>query len=218
MKLSKIFLFVTITLSLYELNAMNQNLFDAVAKNNIVEARELLDQGANINHRDKLGRTPLFEAKSPAIARLLLQNGAHVNIKERYQGRTALHVCRDPEVVKLLILYGAEVNVQDNYLDTPLHVCAKESLGQSKNDPAYQKAVTLMENGADYNATNIYGNGPIVGANGDLWNLLNSKNALIHDPAAIKLKSELRMFFEENAMKITFLGLFSLLATMYELQ
>jgi len=71
----------------------------------------LLARGAQVNSQDKSGRTPLMVASSnlqPALVRLLLQHGAHVNMRT-YQGETALSLARHGDVSERLQREQAEV-------------------------------------------------------------------------------------------------------------
>jgi ankyrin repeat protein len=61
-------------------------------------ARMLIDRGANVNHVDRLGMTPLLWASSsdfgdPAMVELLLKAGARADAKNK-DGRTALELAR----------------------------------------------------------------------------------------------------------------------------
>jgi hypothetical protein len=47
-----------------------------LAADRIATARRLLARGANPNHRDSLGHTPLFEVVNPDMVNLLLAHGA----------------------------------------------------------------------------------------------------------------------------------------------
>ncbi|KAI5726408.1 hypothetical protein M8J76_002135 [Diaphorina citri] len=79
----------------------------------------LLEAGANINHTDCEGWTPLRSASwggHSAVVKLLLQSGADVNCSDM-GGRTALRAAAwggHLEVVKLLLAAGAHVNAADS--------------------------------------------------------------------------------------------------------
>ena len=81
-------------------------------------AEVLLNNGANVNAKEKAGWTPLHIAAnrpSEVLVKLLLKHGAEVNVKNRGH-RTPLHeALRSPdgaklEVAQLLIGHGADVN------------------------------------------------------------------------------------------------------------
>lgn len=56
------------------------------------------------------------------MVRLLLQNGADVNVKD-FRGKTPLQSCKVPEEAALLLDRGADVNHRDGYGDTVLTSC-----------------------------------------------------------------------------------------------
>ncbi|EAY10364.1 hypothetical protein TVAG_109480 [Trichomonas vaginalis G3] len=84
-----------------------------------------LSHDANINEKDKNGRTALHNAaenSSKEIAELLISHGANINEKNN-QGRTALHFAagnNSKDTTELFILHGANINEKDNYSLTPL--------------------------------------------------------------------------------------------------
>lgn len=76
-------------------------------------AKILLDAGANIEARGKLGRTPLVENAFDAdMARLLLARGANVNARDS-QGGTALMHCWTVELAQVLLEAGADPDAKD---------------------------------------------------------------------------------------------------------
>lgn len=82
----------------------------------------LIDNGADVNHRDSWDCVPLFSAvfsvklsQTGDVARLLLKNGADPNASSRRPGNTALYWAAArgyKEVAEALIEYGADVNVR----------------------------------------------------------------------------------------------------------
>jgi ankyrin repeat protein len=84
----------------------------------------LLARGADVDARDKYGRTPLHSATTADIADLLLARGADINAKDN-RGRTPLHKAAEGGEngkVALLLQRGADVNATDNGGSTPLDV------------------------------------------------------------------------------------------------
>lgn len=70
-----------------------------------------------VNEQDAKGNTPLVKALKSMFekTKLLLENGADVNIKCEH-GKTALHYSFYSEsIVKRLIKYKADVNVADDF-------------------------------------------------------------------------------------------------------
>ena len=127
------------------------SLNDAVHFNDIVLIKGLIDAGADVNRKDKLGETPLHVAVVEGykeIASMLIENGADVNAGD-IRGLTPLHAAawrgyRD--IVILLIANGADINARDKDALTPLHTAALAGREQT--------VVLLIEKGADVNTKN----------------------------------------------------------------
>lgn len=128
------------------------------------EARplQLIREGADLEHRDRLGYTPLHTAvtnkhSSLKIIRVLIAAGADVNAADKY-GYTALHLVAgrgrnsDAPLVKLLIDAGADVNRQDKSGGTPLHHMTVRGSGCK----ALQVVEILRQAGADITIRNKY--------------------------------------------------------------
>ena len=104
-------------------------LFAASAQGAMEAARFFIENKADLNCRDKSGKTPLMIAiynGHPDIAKLLTASGADVNMKGEADW-TALFfaVMRgDIESVRNLLKAGAEVNVKANDGETPLQRAA----------------------------------------------------------------------------------------------
>lgn len=100
-------------------------LVDAIYKNDMDGVKSLLSAGAELECRDRAGRTPLINAvidERQQIARLLIEAGADTNASDK-EGLTALHFAamwQSVEVTKLLISSGAIVDAKDKFGNTPL--------------------------------------------------------------------------------------------------
>jgi ankyrin repeat protein len=128
----------------------------------------LISRGADTTIKnEESGTTPLHYDVSPAILKLLLGNGAHVNqtddagwtplhsIVEQY-GRPYLKYGNDVECQKsitVLLEYGAVINASDNNGDTPLHFACRAGFNEC--------ALFLVEQGALCTFKNQKGNAPI---------------------------------------------------------
>ena len=112
------------------------SLHEAAARADLEQIKLHLAWGADINLKDKSGRTPLhwamgyFEFSMPlaevnqrlSAVEFLLANRADVNATDEY-GMTPLHAAAEglyPEVVKFLITMGANVNAKSK-MGVPLH-------------------------------------------------------------------------------------------------
>jgi len=103
------------------------DLIEAVLEHNEGKLKNLLASGADVNIIGQGGWTALHFAvqeNNIIIAKILLNNGAQVDIQEKY-GNTplfkAVFNCNgDGEMIKLLISYGADKNLKNNYGVSPL--------------------------------------------------------------------------------------------------
>ena len=110
-------------------------LNSAIREKRFTQVKLLLDIGVNINRRDSELRTALMqlcfledEAKAAKYAKMLLQRGAKVGLKDK-NGLTALsHACkRGQEQLVSIMLEGAsdfDLNSQDRQGNTALHYAA----------------------------------------------------------------------------------------------
>ena len=110
---------------------LNQKLIDAARDNNIEGAREALKNGADVNAKDKAGKTALIWAARyghTEVVKMLIAAGADVNAKNS-DGNTALIWAAyygHAEIIKMLIAAGADVNATDNGGNTALIWAARE--------------------------------------------------------------------------------------------
>ena len=72
----------------------------------------LLDAGANVNHQNKEGSTPLHFAKTEEQIKLLLESGANINMKNK-SGYTPLHYSYK-NTLKTLLESGADPYIKNN--------------------------------------------------------------------------------------------------------
>ncbi len=89
----------------------------AVSRNSLNKARLLIKHGANVNARNKNGRTVLHVAAkldSVDVARLLIEKGAWRNVRSKL-GDTPLHQAalkNSLNVARLLIEHGAKIDTK----------------------------------------------------------------------------------------------------------
>jgi ankyrin repeat protein len=106
----------------------------------------------DINHQSLL-----LYAKNKEILKLLIENGADVNIKMAYS-RTPLIVLvqyRDKDIIELLLESGADINAVDEIGETVLMYISKKSY-EFKNRGEIAKI--LLDRGADINVRDKYDN------------------------------------------------------------
>ncbi len=124
---------------------MNENVLSAplhaAALNGHKGIAELLiAKGADVDAKDALGNTPLYNTilfnaaldGYKEIAELLIAKGADVNAQDK-NGNTPLHEAATSglkEVVELLIANGADVNAKKKFGRTPLHGAATKGIAE----------------------------------------------------------------------------------------
>jgi ankyrin repeat protein/beta-lactamase regulating signal transducer with metallopeptidase domain len=138
-------------------------LHQAAADRNLKEARSLISRGANINAKDKEGRTPLFYAVENGhtfMCDLLIVKGADVNAKDAAGDTPLHHAARlvthgDWRLAAELTRRGADVNAMNKQRQTPLHV----ALEGGNNKHAHVASMLLWYdvniNAEDANGTTV---------------------------------------------------------------
>ena len=97
-------------------NRLNLELHDRVNRGDCVLVAKLLESGADVNHRDIVGDTPLMEA-------------AWIG---------------DRELVELLLDRGADLNLMNRHAQTALDV-AIESAREMKHSAGHQEVVRILK-------------------------------------------------------------------------
>jgi ankyrin repeat protein len=112
---------------------VNEDLIEASRRGDLPEVKRLLAKGADVNAKDKFGRTALISAagnNQQETVKLLLAKGADVNAKDM-NGNTAFIAASfygHPEVVKLLLAKGADVNAKDIRGNTALRFAKSQEI------------------------------------------------------------------------------------------
>jgi ankyrin repeat protein len=112
-------------------SSLNEKLIKAAREGDIEEVKQLLDNGANVDARDFIGRVPLMLASANGhveMVRLLLEWKADVDAKDE-DGDNALARAAwggHAEIVQLLLARGVDVHVKDKDGDTALDLAADE--------------------------------------------------------------------------------------------
>lgn len=131
-------------------NLLNDKLLNAARTGDLLQVKELLSSGVNVNSHDPESRTTaLHEAAMNGrfeSLQLLLEQGADVNAKD-LSGDTALHLASSNahnEAVQLLLEKGAHINASNTAGYTALH----EAVFQAHNSTV----LLLLQNRADIDA------------------------------------------------------------------
>jgi len=133
-----------------------KSLHQAAADGEIEQVKSLISKGADINAKDKLGKTALHYASEKGyteVVKLLLAEGADIQAKEGRWGRTALHLAAwwaRKDVVEVLLAGGADIDARnDRWESTPLH---------DATIPGDTNLIALLlAKGADLKAQDIFG-------------------------------------------------------------
>lgn len=183
-------------------------IHDATRKGDEAKVVELLQQNPDlVSSKDKLGNTPLHIAAlhdQPAIAALLISNGADVNaqndppgvdlsrltsINKNAHGDTPLTLAmlsyHHKEMIEVLLTHGADPNVSDPH-GTPLQLAIERDLPYDVE--------LLLANGADPDVTVV------------IWAIIHGKTQILGllldygaDPNARDGAAHTPMFYAENA-------------------
>ena len=138
---------------------ISSTLFTAADRNCIDLATALLDKGASVDARDRLGARPLSRAARSGhleMVDLLLQRGAPIDARD-LAGATALYVAAErgqAAVVQRLIDKGADADLKGRSGTSP--VAAAAFAGRNRI------VKMLLEHGADGHAADDTGKPPIV--------------------------------------------------------
>ncbi len=158
----------------------------AARAGDLAKVRTLIEDGADVNAKDKASQTPLFWAvlaDNNDVAKFLIAKGADVNAKDAL-GRTPLNFLvysrGKRDMVELLISKGADVNAKDSHTGvTPLH--SASFLGQKDEKDIVE---LLIAEGSNVNARTNVGVTPLHFAarhdRKDVAELLISKGADIN--------------------------------------
>ncbi|MDC7238910.1 MAG: ankyrin repeat domain-containing protein, partial [Spirochaetales bacterium] len=123
----------------------------------------LLEEGAQVQNRDKPGNTAIHSAVRGGyknIVSLLISAGADVNATD-YNSNVPLHMAmtldRDTEILRLLLGAGADVNAKNSFGNTALHLSVTLNRDRSA-------AELLLEYGAVLEGRNKNGNTALLEA------------------------------------------------------
>ena len=141
-------------------------LFVAARNGHSGAVKLLLEHGADPEHRDGPGMTPVIYSTAnnhKEILKMLIDAGADVNTASA-SGFTAFMAAvgyRGPEIIDILLEHGADIGVRDQSGRTALH------FAMYRNDPCNGKdeflpvVRRLIEKGADLNARDNGGRTPL---------------------------------------------------------
>ncbi len=147
--------------------------------------RLLIENGANLEAKDQLGRTALYIAfleNKFDLVKLLIDKGANINVVDT-KGIPILHTAirkNNIEMIKILLEKGADIKVKDAGGTTPLIVATFNG--------SYKIAKLLIENNADIN-----------GQSDDGWTALHvASTSSMYRITKLLLKHKANLFIEDK--------------------
>ena len=156
----------------------------------------ILDAGADVNARNRIGQSPLHDAAlggGPGVIAALVAGGAELNARDN-RGATPLHQAveaKKPANVAALLKAGADAHIRMPDGETPLHLAAmwppKWGLEQlTSPNPDTVMVAVLVASGTDVDARNDRGETPLhVATSNRHVPVVNKLLALGADPTAV---------------------------------
>ncbi|MCK9995203.1 MAG: ankyrin repeat domain-containing protein [Candidatus Krumholzibacteria bacterium] len=142
-------------------------LFVALGYDDVLEAKMLLEAGADINRPvGGTGQTPVMAAESLEMATMLCDGGAKPQARD-LDGGTVLHyaVSRDAalELIPFFVSRGVDINARGWDNEPPLLLAVTYFNEHHRSDPenvltGVEVVALMVELGADINAVDEYGN------------------------------------------------------------
>jgi serine/threonine-protein phosphatase 6 regulatory ankyrin repeat subunit A/serine/threonine-protein phosphatase 6 regulatory ankyrin repeat subunit B len=183
---------------------LQKALFDAIEANDLEAVERCVEQGADVNVKNNVGRLSLYEAagnSSVEILKYLVLQGAKVNREDTtvsaiwdYRsflmswigGVTLLHTAAagnpNVEMVKYLVSQGTDVNAKNEHGQTPLHYAACWN-------PNVEVLKYLVSQGADVSAKDKRGGEPLHYAISGNCNVVAMLEFLVSHGADINAKT-----------------------------
>jgi len=101
------------------------SLVDLAGQGNVTAVKQALEQGADIEQRDKSQRTPLMAATQEnqiEVARLLIEKGADVNARDSIEDSPYLYAGARglQEILRMTLSHGADLKSLNRYGGTAL--------------------------------------------------------------------------------------------------
>ncbi len=123
---------------------LDKQLAKAIANGDAKKVKTILDQGVDINAKNKEGETALMIASIEGrlkILELLVARGADLNVKDESGATALLYAAMGGSLdsIKFLIKKGADPNVKTKYGDTAL------SISETKGNHAAVKFLRELE-------------------------------------------------------------------------
>ena len=150
MKILKEWIVLSLTLFIFTMSTMSQDIHVAAKQGNLENVQMLLKKDPElIDIKDENGKTPLHWACQGVhikVVKYLIENGADVNVRDNNQIAPLHNIAARNHIkaAELLINNGTQVDIIDGDDSTPLHIAAYYG--------HYDMAKFLLQKGADVNA------------------------------------------------------------------
>ena len=163
-------------------------LHDAIKAGDLVLARTLIAEGADVDEMDFRVGSPLHIASVKGefdIVEVLLDSGADVNSEEFSKSDTPLHWASlggSARIIKRLVLAGADIDARNEYQNTPLHFAVDFSHAEAAQQLIQLGADTAALNQAGHAAMHLAGIKQLF----DIVELLIAQGAQLPPPDKIE--------------------------------
>ena len=197
---------------------MDEDLINAIRKNNTIQIKELIAAGADINTKDRSGNSLLIQAIKLGnidMVKLLLSLDADIYNEGLYGWSPLTYAViesKNKPIIQLLLNSGVNIDEQDSYGYTPLQRALDFILDESDTDTYIDVIKLLVELGANINGEDKNGYTPLMRAinsrNLKIAKLLLSLGANIDQEDAdgntplIKAVKEKKPFILDNLIKL----------------
>jgi uncharacterized protein len=135
------------------------DFFDLVEQNEVKKVQELINNGIDINKKDKFGYSAIHTAmvkNLPGMAKILIDSGINLNLQNN-EGITSLHcaaIYNNFSLADLLLRHGADLSIEDKYGNQPLWTATFNDKGRNERREMIK---LFLKYGADVNHKNNVG-------------------------------------------------------------
>ncbi|MEP6612872.1 MAG: ankyrin repeat domain-containing protein [Mucilaginibacter sp.] len=138
------------------------DFFDLVERNDVKKVQELINNGIDINRKDKFGYSAIHTTmvkNLPDMAKILIDGSINLNLQNN-EGITSLHcaaIYNNFSLADLLLRHGADLSIEDKYGNQPLWTATFNDKGRNERREMIK---LFLKNGADVNHKNNVGKSP----------------------------------------------------------
>ena len=132
------------------------DFFDLVKQNEVKKVQQLINNGIDINKKDKFGYSAIHIAmvkNLPDMVKILIDSGINLNLQNN-EGITGLHcaaIYNNFSLADLLLRHGADLSIEDKYGNQPLWTATFNDKGRNERREMIK---LFLKYGADVNHKN----------------------------------------------------------------